>query len=630
MSTRSKKSLSGTGLVVLALLFIALTVLSNTLFRGVRLDLTENNLFTISEGTENILESIDEPINVYFFFSDKATETVPYLRTYARRVRELLQEFAERSDGGIILTEIDPVPFSEEEDRATGYELQAVSLGGVGDPIYFGLAATNAIDDLETIPFFQPDRESFLEYDLAKLIHTLSNPDKPVVGLLSSLSLGGGYDANSARPIPEWAILTQLQQLFEVRTLETTVANIDEEIDLLVVIHPKALTDETFYAIDQFVMRGGNLLAFVDPISDADIPNDPALASAALFEDRSSSLERVFNGWGFSVDTTQVVLDQVNALSVNTGIGQPPSRHLAMIGINKEGMAPDDVVTADLDTINMGTSGYITLNEGAELDFLPLVSSSELSGLMPASELKFLPDPTALQDGFVPSEESYVLAARISGALESAFPEGPPAEADEDEPLPEHIAATEGAANIIVVADTDTLTDRMWVQTQNFFGQRIQSAFADNGALAINAVENMIGSSDLIGVRSRGTFSRPFDRVEELRREADAAYRAKEQSLQTELEATERRLNELQTAKSDENVAIITPEQREELLRFQEERLNIRKALRDVRHDLDRSIEDLGTRLKIINIGLVPLLLSVLAIFFAVMRARRRRASQGV
>jgi ABC-type uncharacterized transport system involved in gliding motility auxiliary subunit len=628
MTTRSKKSLGSTGLIVLAFLFLAVTVLSNSLFRGVRLDLTENNLYTISDGTRNILDNIEEPINLYFFYSDRASENIPYLRTYARRVRELLQEFNERADGNIVLTEIDPIPFSEEEDRATGFELQAVSLGGTGDPIYFGLAATNAVDDLETIKFFQPDREAFLEYDLAKLINTLAIAKKPVVGLLSTLPVTGGYDANTGQPLEAWAVIAQLQQLFEVRNLDPAITTVDESVDLMVVIHPKSLTDKTFYAIDQFVMRGGKLLAFVDSISDADIPRDPAMASAALFEDRSSSLERLFNSWGFSANPDKVVLDQVNALSVNTGIGQPPTRHLAMVGIGADGLTRDDVVTSDLDSINMGSAGHITLTDDSELNVVPLIRSSGESGLIAASELKFLPDPTKLQENFVSTDEVYTLAARISGDLESAFPEGPPGDASEDEPLPEHIAATTGQANMIVVADTDMLTDRMWVQVQNFFGQRIQTAFAGNGAMALNAVENMTGSSDLIGVRSRGTFSRPFDRVEELRREADAAYLAEERSLQSELEATEQRLNELQSAKNDENVAIITPEQRAELLRFQEERLNIRKALRDVRHNLDRSIEDLGTRLKIINIGLVPFLLSILAIVFAVLRSRRRRMNQ--
>jgi ABC-type uncharacterized transport system involved in gliding motility auxiliary subunit len=372
-------------------------------------------------------------------------------------------------------------------------------------------------------------------------------------------------------------------------------------------------------------MRGGKLLTFVDPISDADVPMDPTLASAALFADRSSNLERLFNSWGFSANPEDVVLDQVNALTVNTGLGQPPTRHLAMLGIGVDGLARDDVVTADLDSVNMGSAGHITFNEGSTLDFVPLITSSDESGLMPASELRFLPDPTKLQNDFTATGEVYTLAARISGPLETAFPEGPPGEASEDEPLPEHVAASDGPANIIVVADTDTLSDRMWVQVQNFFGQRIQTAFADNGAMTLNAVENMTGSSDLIGVRSRGNFSRPFDRVEELRREADAAYLAEERSLQSELEATEKRLNDLQSAKSDENVAIITPEQRAELLRFQAERLNIRKALREVRHDLDMSIENLGTRLKIINIALVPALLSILALVFVFIRSRRRQ-----
>jgi ABC-type uncharacterized transport system involved in gliding motility auxiliary subunit len=626
MTTKSKTSLGSTGLLVLAVLFLALTVLNNVTFRGVRLDLTENQLFTISEGTRNILSEIDEPVNLYFFFSDKATEDVPFLRTYARRVRELLQEFVLESDGGLRLTEIDPLPFSEEEDRAAEFGLQSIALGSTGDPVYFGLAATNAVDDLEIISFFQPDREAFLEYDLAKMVYTLANPQKTVVGVVSTLPLGGGFDPATGRPRQPTAIWTQMEQLFELRNLGATVSAVDEDLDLLVLVHPKNLGDPALYAVDQFVMRGGKLIAFVDPMSDAELPQDIAGASSALFEDRSSDLGRLFEAWGIEFDKDDVVLDRDNALTVNAGAGQPPVRHLAMIGIGPDGLSSDDVITAELSSVNFGSAGRVAAAEDGPLEMSVLARTGDVASIVSSELIRFLPDPATLQDDFMPTGEQYVLAARFSGKLESAFPEGPPAAGDEDGGLPkgDHRPATDGEANLIVVADTDLLSDRMWVQVQNFLGQRIMTAFASNGALVVNALENLVGSSDLISVRSRGTFSRPFERVESLRAEADARYRAQEQALQLELEETERRLEELERGKDQEDLLIISPEQRAELLRFQDEKLRIRKALRDVRRDLDRDIERLGTVLKVANIALVPLLLSVAAILLAMIRARRR------
>ncbi len=626
MTTKSKTSLGSTGLLVLALLFLALTVLNNVMFRGVRLDLTESQLFTISEGTRNILSDIDEPVNLYFFFSDKATEDVPFLRTYARRVRELLQEFMLESEGGLRLTEIDPLPFSEEEDRAAEFGLQSIALGSTGDPVYFGLAATNAVDDLEIISFFQPDREAFLEYDLAKMVYTLANPQKTVVGVVSTLPLGDGFDPATGRPRQPTAIWTQMEQLFELRNLGATVSSVDEDIDLLVLVHPKNLGDPALYAIDQFVMRGGKLLAFVDPMSDAELPQDIAGASSALFEDRSSDLGRLFEAWGIEFDKDDVVLDRDNALTVNAGAGQPPVRHLAMIGIGPDGLSSDDVITAELSSVNFGSAGRVAASEDGPLQMSVLARTGDAASIVSSELIRFLPDPATLQDDFMPTGEQYVLAARFSGKLESAFPEGPPPAGDEGGELTQddHRPATDGEANLIVVADTDLLSDRMWVQVQNFLGQRIMTAFASNGALVVNALENLVGSSDLISVRSRGTFSRPFERVEALRTEADARYRTQEQALQLELEETERRLEELERGKDQQDLLIISPEQRAELLRFQEEKLRIRKALRDVRRDLDRDIERLGTALKVANIALVPLLLSVAAILLAMVRARRR------
>lgn len=621
MSVRAKQSRGGAALALVGALFIALVMLSDAVFKGLRLDLTEHRLYTISAGTRSILEQLDEPVNLYFFFSQRATEGVPYLRSYGQRVRELLEEFSNRAGPKLRLQIIDPVPFSEAEDQAVSFGLEAVSLGGLGDPVYIGLAGTSAVGGVEVIPFFQPERETLLEYDLARLVWALASPARPVIGLVTPLQMTRGFDPQLGGMRDAWVALSQLEQLFELQNLGPRPEQIDAAIDLLLVIHPKELDQATLYAIDQFVMRGGTLVAFVDPHAESEA-QDPLMGHAGLaFDNRSSDLNQLFEPWGFRADTDSVVLDFGNALMVNIG-GGPPVRHLGMLGIGPRGLAADDVVTAPLDRINMATAGHVRLLDGAALEFTPLLQSSEESMLIAASRTAMLPDPAVLMDEFVAGGERYTLAARIGGVLPSAFPDGPPEGAGE---TGDHLARSVAAVSLLVVADTDLLSDRLWVQVRSLFGQRMAQAFADNGAFLTNALDHLSGSRDLISVRSRGSFSRPFERVEDLRREAELRLRSQEQRLQAELEETERKLLDLDAARQDGDLFLFSPAQEAELGRFQDEQLRIRRALRDVRRELDASIERLGAQLKIINIAVVPALVALVALVAAALRNRRRR-----
>ena len=631
MRKSTRFTLSASSLAMLAVLFVAVIMVSNALFRGMRADLTENNLYTISEGTRNILKGIDEPINLYYFFSDRATRDLPFLRTYANRVRELLEELTLYADGKLTLHIIDPLPFSEDEDRATELGLQAVPAGMAGDNVFFGLAGTNSTDGLETIAFFQPDKEAFLEYDLSKLIHNLAQPKKAVIGLLSTLPMGSGFDPMTRQMRQPWFIHTQIDQLFEVRTLETEITAVDEEIDVLMLVHPKALPEQTLYAIDQFVLGGGNTVVFVDPVAEADVsardPNNPA---AAMFADRSSKLPQLLEAWGVDAVTDKVITDARFALEVSTGRGRPPGRHLAILGVNGDGLAGEDVVTSTLDSINFATTGYVQKREDANTELLPLLQSSPYAMPMEVQRVQFSPDPAGLQEGFKPTGERYALAARVQGKVSSAFPDGPPGE-DPDASLKEkHRTESTDTINLIVVADTDLLSDRLWVQVQNFFGQRLASTWANNGDFVANALDNLTGSSDLISIRGRATSSRPFDRVETLKVRAEEKFRDTEQQLQQRLQETERKLSELQAQRDDnENPLILSAEQRAELEQFQQQKLAIRKELRQVQRGLDEDIEQLGTTLKIINIILVPLLVSVGAAAIAMLRRKRQRTALG-
>jgi len=618
---QSRKSLiDRTGLLALAVIFlVGVTLIS--LLPGVRLDLTGNRLYTLSEGTKKIVGSIPEPVNVYLFFSDKATADIPQLRTYAGRVREMLEELASRSDGKLKLTVIDPPPFSDEEDRAAGFGLQPINLGNNADPIYFGIAATNSVGDQQIIPFLDPAKESFLEYDLAKLVYTLANPKKPVVGLLSALPMTADFDPMSQKISQPWVIADQLRQLFDLRILEPGLAKIDDDIKVLMLVHPKSLSDDTLYAIDQFILRGGRALIFVDPFAEIDqgATSDPMAGGSG----QASSLDKLFSAWGVSVDGATIVGDDRFALTVG-GRDSEPVRHLGIIGVSQDGISQDDVITSGLNLVNLAFAGHITRGKDAVAEISPIIRSSDKAALIPTERLAMASDPALLREDFAPTGERYTLAARIGGKLPSAFPG--PLIGFPEKGKPGHIAVAGEPVNVVLVADADLLADRLWVQTQDVLGQRLSTAFANNADLVVNALDNLLGSGDLIGIRSRATFQRPFTRVQNLRREAETRFRAAEQSLQQELEETEARLSELQASRKDQSTSILSPQQEGEIERFQGRRLELRRELRQVQRDLDQDIEQLGTTLKAINVALVPLIISLVSILLVLFRRRPKPA----
>jgi ABC-type uncharacterized transport system involved in gliding motility auxiliary subunit len=617
MSVLNRRALTGSTLVVLGLLFIALVMLSGVLLRGARVDLTEDRLYTLSDGTRGLIKRIEEPLSLRLYFSESAAANYPALRSYAQRVRELLEEMAAVAPGKLRLEVIDPQRFSEDEDRATAAGLQPVPISAGGDTLFFGLVGENALDDQMAIPFFQPDKETFLEYDIAKLISGLATSEQPKVGVISGLNMGGGFDPARGGMSAPWAIRTELEAMFELRNLESTVSSIPEDIQLLMLVHPKNLSDDTLYAIDQFVMRGGRLLAFVDPHAEAEVAGEGNDPMSNMMADKSSNLAKLFEAWGIGFDTGRVVLDAQNALQLQTRPDQAPQRHLAVLGIGREQMNQQDVVTAQLDSVNVSTAGHFTLKDDSSLKLDPLIQSSQASATVDTGRVRFLPEPRELFSGFEPTDEAYVIAGRFTGSLKSAFPlrqgEG-------------HLGETE-QASLLLFADTDLLTDRLWVQVQQFFGQRLLSPFAKNGDLVVNAVDNLVGSSELIAVRARSTSMRPFTRVEALKRMADDRFRIKEQELQAQLAETERQLSELQSQRGGQDSGVLlSSEQQEAIKRFQKEKLRIRKELRQVQLELNQDIAGLGTRLKLLNIIGMPLLLTVVAVGFLIVRTRRRRA----
>jgi len=566
----------------------------------------------------------------------------------------MLNEFEAHSDGRLDVSVIDPAPFSEDEDRAAAFGLQAVRLQVSDDPLYFGVAGSNAVGDEEFIAFMNPQREQFLEYDLAKLVHSLSRSDEPVVGLVSSLPLTGGFDPMQTAVTEPWIITSPISDMFDLRDLDIIEDEIDEEVDVLMLVHPKVATPRQSYAFEQFLFRGGRALVFIDPLAEADPAVPPAGPMAGMPADRSSNLEFLLGHWGLEMPAETVVGDGRYALQVSEVDGTL-ARHPAYIGVDLAETDSTEVVTAELDVLNLGFAGYLKVNEDAALEVTPLVRTSADAGFLDPNLLAFTPDINSLWSGFNPQGEAVTLAARLSGTVASAFPDGRPeapedqADGEEDdanpfaeamgqggtsslpgegeEPelseLPEHIA--EGEVQLIVVADTDLLSDRMWAQAQRVFGQLLVTEFASNGDFVLNALDQLAGSSDLMSLRGRAAFSRPFDRVDELRLEAEAQFRLTEDRLQEELVSTENRLAELQEARDDQFALSPTPEQEAELEKFTDERLRIRRELREVRRNLDASIQRLGAFLKVINIGLIPLLIGIGGLAVALLRRRNRK-----
>jgi len=627
MSSNMKKVSFPIALGVIGFAFFALVFLNNVLFDKARLDLTQGQIYSVSDGTKEVLQQIDEPINLYFFFSDKATEGLTSLRNYAARIQSLLEEYELYSDGKVKLHIIDPEPFSEAEDKAAEMGLTAAPISAMGDSVYLGLAGTNSLDDKEIIAFFDPSQEQLLEYEISKLVHRLSDSEPVKVSVLSSLSVEGGANPNpmamqmgQPQTTPAWAVYSQLEQLYQVELLAKDAEAIPEDSKILVLLHPKALTPGQEYAIDQFVLSGGKLLVFVDPNAESD--NSGSMMG--MPGGSSSDLAPLFKAWGVDYDASQIVLDAAKGLEIRMPSGLP-GRHIGFLGLDRENINEEDVITTSLASINGASFGALSQADAATTSFTPLLTTSDYAAFTDSMSYNMAAqDPESLSKDFTPLMKKQVVAARVSGAATSAFdqvPEGKDAEA--------HVAESDNI-QVLVVADTDILTDRFWVQTANFFGQTILQPFANNGDLLINAVDNLAGSSALLKIRGRGKYQRPFDVVEQLTVEAEAKFREQEQRLQTQLEQTESQLAQLQGQQSDSGALVLSAEQEDAIEKFMAQKLSIRKELREVRHQLDKDIESLGTWLKIVNIAILPLLLTLLLAFVAkVFRSKMMAQFQG-
>ena len=676
----NKKTLfSPLGLVSITAGLVLSVAMISFMPSSLRIDLTEDRLYSLSDGTRNIVSNLDQQLEVMFFYSDSATEDIPQIRSFATRVQELLREIVMASNSNLRLSVIDPEPFSEDEDLATQFGIQPVPVTQGGEEIYFGLVVTNGSGEnmpfnmqvSETIPLIRPDQEEFLEYEVIKLVAKVNNPDLPVVGLITQLDIDGGFDPVRGQATAPWMVMEYIRQLYEVRRVDIAGIDannhIDDEVDILMVVHPQDLSEEILYQIDQYIMRGGAIMLFLDPNADSMVTQSPqgTLIPAGM----RSELPRLLEAWGIAFENDKVLADNELALRVVMGQSRRPSPHLGMLGVQRNYLAQNDIITNGLETINFSSAGAIAQLEETSTIFEPLIESSTDAMLMDAALLENVADPSVLFDEFVSSQQSYVVAARVSGLFDSAFPEGRPivseegeesesqseitsnslasedtvveqevvgseeaeeeiAEAVEEEVIEvrEHISGSGTIANIVVFADTDFLSDRMWVQVAQFLGRRIPQPFANNGDLIINALDNLSGSADLVSIRSRGRYSRPFTRVLDLQREADDRLRPEEADLLSRLDETEASLADLNQEEDGEPIGQITPEIQSEIDRFNGELLETRRRLRDVQYQLTEDIERLGANLKAIDTALIPILLTIILLVMHYLRVQRRKS----
>ncbi len=640
----NKRLLTGTGIVLAAVLFGAFNMMSSAALRSARFDLTDHKLYTLSDGTKNVLGNLAEPITLRFYLSKKLATGLPGIKGYATRVQEMLEEYAQVAGSQLVLQVMDPEPFSEEEDRAVAYGLQGIPLDNGSTQFYFGLAGTSSTDELEVVPFFQPEREEFLEYDLTKMIHTLANPKKKVLGLISSLPIDGAgampfmQQGGGSQP---WLIVTHIEQMFEIKKIAPTATTIPEDVSVLMIVHPKALGDPTLYAIDQFVLHGGHAMIFVDPLAESDRGEANPMNPMGGGGPGNSNLPKLFDAWGLEMVKGKVLGDLPLAKKVQI---QQQARmqvvdYPVWLDFRQEHFSSDDIVTAQVPAITMASAGILQKKGDVGTELTPLIQSDEAAMKIDASTLSFMPDLGSILSSYKPEGEKMMVAARVTGKVKTAFPDGKPKEPAKegdansgpsndsaDKPSKPHVAESKDPINVIVVADTDILQDKFWAQVQNFFGQRIGIPTSGNGTFVTNALDNLTGSNDLISVRSRAGYSRPFTLLRALQQDAEQQFRQKEQALQERLKATESKLQEMQSQKSEGNTMIMSIEQQQAMTTFRQDLVQVRKELRAVQHELGKNIESVESWVKFINIGLVPVLIGIVGVWISSSRPRKKSA----
>lgn len=640
---------SGVGIAAMFLILVAAGVIVGSL--RTRIDLTADRVYTLSKGTRVILGKIDTPVVVHYYCTQSENQMPVPLKTYAKRVEDLLAEYRQLSGGKIEIKKFDPQPDSDAEDsaRLDGVEGQALGDGGMlglGEKVYLGLAVV-CLDQKVALPFLDPSRERLLEYDLTRAISNVMNPQKPVLGVMSGLPVFGQFNPMMMRmgggQQEPWVFLSELKRDFTVKQIDLTVDAIDSDINVLLVVHPSSISEKGQYAIDQFVLRGGRLIAMLDPLSVFDSRNQANNMQNMLQHAASggSTLDKLLKAWGLEFDVGKVVADKNYVTMVRRGAGgagpEPTWLSLTAEAINR-----DDVVTSQIDSLLLAGSGVFTGSPASGLTETVLMKTSGSSMLVDKMMAQFGGD--TMKD-FSPSGKQYSLAVRLAGKFKTAFPDGAPAASDKKEDgdddkkadgdqeaakakakTGEFLKESKVDSVVVLVGDTDLIYDQFCVQVQNFFGQKLVSPFNGNLGLLQNLVEQVMGDSNLIGIRSRAVQNRPFTLVRRIQGEAEERYRARIKELEQDLSGAQQKLNELQRTKDKNQRAILSREEQDEIKRFRDKELQAKRDLKQVRKQLRKDIDALENRLKWFNIATMPILVTGTGIGLAFVKRKRTAA----
>jgi ABC-type uncharacterized transport system involved in gliding motility auxiliary subunit len=621
---------SSAGIVLMLAIVVAVNVITGV--KPVRVDLTQEKVYTLSDGTRAVLKKLDAPVTIHFYCtqSETATPETEFLKNYARQVGDLLQEYKQAAGKNLVIEKFDPQPDSDAEDSARLDGLEPQQLPGE-DSFYLGLSIRLA-DQSVALPFLDPDRERQLEYDITRAISRVVTPEKPVVGVMSALPVfgeaGNPMMQQMGQPgTPAWTLIDQLKQEFDVRRVELTADKIDDDVKVLLVIHPKDISDQAQYAIDQFVLRGGKLIAFLDAQSALSSRQQNPMAGE--MPSASSTLDKLLPAWGLQFDTTKVVADLNFKMQVGGQDGQPMVMP-AFLALTAEGINTNDVVTSQIDNLWLPLCGAFTGEPAAGLTETVLLNSTPESELVDGGMASM--EGGAILNGFKPGGVKYKLAVRLTGKFKTAFPDGPPADKSGDTNQPAPVATgslkqSSAENSVVLFGDSDLLADDFSLRkTDGPFGPMVTEMNA-NLDLAQNLVEQMGGDENLIGVRSRATLNRPFTRVKKMEAEAEATGQAKIDELQQSLQDTQQRLSELQQQKQDKDQRfILSPEQKAEVDNFNKKQAEVRKELKQAQKDLRKEVVSLETRLKWLNILAMPLAVTAAGLGIAAIKRKKTSA----
>lgn len=613
---------SAAGLVILGVLLVCVNFVARQWY--VRWDVTEDKAYSLSAGTRELLKNLPEDVTLKLFYSRELGNRDSYIKAYAERVQDLLREYVNYGRGAVSLEVYDPKPDSDEEEWAQKY-------GVVGNPVnplqadevfYFGLVA-EAADQHQTIPFLAPQRERFLEYDISRLIYQVLNPRKKTVGIVSSLPVAGSemprFMMRMRRPEEQarpWVFVEELRKTYDVVTVSTNDTVIPPTVDVLLVIHPKNFPDTLLFAIDQYVLAGGKAIVFVDPACNVDAED----TGVGFKLPGASNLDKLFSAWKIEVPRTAVI-DMDNPTTVSMG-GNRAEAVPSWITVTGDMLNQDDVTSAELNLLVIPVASHVKNLDPTNTTFTALIRTSK--NVMEKDVFAAQGSVRDLRDGFVSANEPFVLVARITGKFASAFPQGKPGAPEETNGV---LKVAKQPATIVVVTDVDLLADQYNFQEINIFGFRAYRPFNNNIDFVLNVVDQLAGDPNLIAIRSRAKFERPFVVVKELERRAQERWLAHERELSEELQTLRRQLAELQAKRDDKQRFILTAEQQQKIEQFRQRQVEVAKQLKEVRKNLRRDIDALGLRLKIYNMAVVPFGVCMFGIGLALYRYYRVRQS---